>query len=368
MSWTAERIARLRLARTHGIGPLTLHTLLTTYETATNALENLPDRARRAGRDISLCDESRVKREIESTEDFGGNISFPGESDFPVLLGKLDPPPSVISWRGNIELANRSCVAMVGARNASAAAMRIAGDLARDLGLAGWVISSGLARGIDTACHKGSLDTGTIAVIAGGLDNIYPPQNAGLFEHIAETGLILTESPFGYDPRARDFPRRNRLITGLAYGVVVVEAAMKSGSLISARTALEQGREVMAVPGSPLDPRSKGSNGLIRNGATLVETAEHILDVLAPMEQSQSDLFRESEQSFHGDEAPAIDIELTSDAADTLLSLVSPVPVSLGDLARMADLPARDCASLLVELELAGKIRTLPGGMIKKAL
>lgn len=365
MSWSEERIARLRLARTSGIGPLSLQSLLQKHGSAIDAIGALPERAVQAGRrNLQIADRRRIENEIHESERYGANISFPDDKDFPRLLAELSPPPPVISYKGNIALANESTVAMVGARNASAAAVRIANDLARDLGEAGWVIASGLARGIDTSAHKGALNTGTIAVIAGGVDNIYPTQNAPLYEQIAENGLIISESPFGYEPRARDFPRRNRLITGISFGVVVVEAALKSGSLISARTALEQNREVMAVPGSPLDPRSRGSNGLIRSGATLVETAAHVLEVLSPMQDHQGDLFRESETLF----TDVPQDELTSDDLHRLEALISPVPVSLNDLANAANLSVRNCAMLLIDLELSGKIRSLPGGLVKSAL
>lgn len=366
MSWTEERIAHLRLSRTSGIGPLTLSRLLEEYGSALKAIEALPERVRKAGkRELHIADTEKTLREIERTERYGAKILFPNDPDFPELLSSLSPPPQVLTCKGDLEFAQKLCVAMVGARNASAAAIRLSGDLARDLGEQGWVIVSGLARGIDTAAHKGSVNTGTIAVIAGGIDNIYPPQNATLYNDICENGLVVSESPFGYAPRAQDFPRRNRLITGLSFGVIVVEAALRSGSLISARTALEQGREVMAVPGSPLDPRTRGSNSLIRSGASLVETAEHIIEILSPMQPEQPDLLKE-DAAFDYDVIKADDI--SEDDLERLYGFVSPVPVSLPDLANAADIPVRTCAMLLVELELSGRVRSLPGGMIKTTL
>lgn len=365
MSWTEERLARLQLARTSGIGPLTLQMLLEQHSSALEAREALPDRAHKAGRrNLVLASRSNIEREIQNTEAFGASIRFPDDDDFPPLLASLSTPPGVISCKGDVSIAKKSVLALVGARNASAAAMRIARDIAFDVGQSGWVVASGLARGVDTAAHHGALEHGTIAVIAGGIDNIYPPQNEELFHKIADQGLIISESAFGHTPRAKDFPRRNRLITGISYGVVVVEAAMKSGSLISARTALEQGREVMAVPGSPLDPRTRGSNGLIRSGAVLVESADQILDCLSPMQPVQKDLFRDV------DEAPFDNDAFAPDESDLarLEGLVSPVAVSISDLATAAQLPVRVCAMLLIELELAGKVRSLPGGMVKRTL
>jgi DNA processing protein len=361
MNWTAERRAKLRLARTPGIGPLTFQNLLAAYPSAEAALEDLPARARKAGRkNLAIPALAFIDREIEQTEAFGAFITFPGEDAFPALLGQLSPPPPVLTFKGNPGLAGQTTLAIVGARNASAAGIRIAGDLARDLGRSGWTIVSGLARGIDRAAHQGALETGTVAVIAGGIDNIYPPQNSDLFNEISERGLILSENPFGFEPRARDFPRRNRLITGLALGVVVVEAALKSGSLISARTALEQGREVMAVPGSPLDPRSRGSNALIRSGATLVETDAHVLDVVSAMTPVQRDLFQDIPPGFDHD------AERSDQDPQTLLSYLSPVAVTISDLARAAQIPAHQCAGLLVDLELSGQAITLPGGLVQK--
>ncbi len=364
MNWTAERLAKLRLARTTGIGPLTFQKLLSTYASASEAIKHLPDRARQAGkRSLEMPSPEQIEREVSRTESYGAKIVFPGDDDYPRLLSELTPPPPVLTCFGNTELAQRDCVSIVGARNASAAGIKIAAKLAQDLGEAGWTIVSGLARGIDTAAHRASLQTGTIAVIAGGIDNIYPPQNQGLYEKISHSGLIISENPFGFDPRARDFPRRNRLVTGLSLGVVIIEAAEKSGTLISARTALEQGREVMAVPGSPLDPRSKGSNGLIRKGAVLVESAAHILEILSPMQAIQDDLFRFSEPEADIEDDPARDIE-----PDSLLSFVSPVSVSIRDLADAAGLSQTICSSLLVDLELSGKVRTLPGGLVQRVV
>ena len=365
-AWDADRFARLRLARTNGIGPLTFRQLISQYGSATEAVTRYPERVKRAGRSGHLlAPDRRIEQEIDRTECYGATILFETDEAYPALFRALSHPPPVITCFGRIDLLASECVAMVGSRNASAAAIRQAHDLARDLGQSGWTVVSGLARGVDTACHKGSLATGTIAVIAGGIDNVYPAENKSLYEAIARDGLIISEAPFGLEPKARDFPRRNRLITGLSHGVVVVEAAKRSGSLISARTALEQGREVMAIPGSPLDPRTQGSNGLIRSGATLVENAEHVIEAIAPMIlPRQSNLFAEA--SLETDDAE--DAPVHAEDQQRLLKLLSPTPTSLSDLAVASQLPVRICAIHLVELELAGHAISLPGGLVQRAV
>lgn len=278
-----ERRDWVRLVRTPQIGPLTFNRLIARYGNATAALEALPDIASRVakGRRIALPPVAAIEDEIAATLRFGARLVASCEPEFPQLLAALDPPPPLLILVGNVELARPDAVAVVGARNASAAGRKIARDMAAELGRAGLVTVSGLALGIDGEAHAASLKTGTIAVLGGGADHIYPPQHDRLYHEIAEQGLIVSESPIGYRARAQDFPRRNRIITGLARGTVVVEAAERSGSLISARMAGEQGREVMAVPGSPLDPRAAGTTGLIRQGAVLVRHAADVLDVLS---------------------------------------------------------------------------------------
>ncbi len=359
-------MARLRLARTVGIGPLTFSKFMSTYQSGTDAIKALPDRANAAGRrNIRLADQAQIEEEIRATEEIGGRILLNTDSDYPTLLRELAPSPPVITVLGDLAQARKPCIAMVGARNASAAGMRLANTIANDLGSEGYTVVSGLARGIDTAAHNGALETGTIAVIAGGIDNIYPPQNAGLRDLIAKNGLVLTESPFGHEPRAKDFPRRNRLITGLSLGVVVVEAAQRSGSLISARCAAEQGRDVMAVPGSPLDPRTRGSNGLIRSGAALVESARDILEVLSPQPKGETGRLLELKgDDFEDDDATEPDAE----AQTQILKSLSPTPISLADLSRATSLPIRQCTTALVELELAGLAVSLPGGLVQRTV
>ncbi len=279
-----EKLAWLRLARTTEVGPATFAQLIARFSTAAAALEELPRLARRGGgRNFVLPPAEDAARELAALENLGGRLIAACEPDFPPGLAALDPPPPVISCLGHAHLLHKDMIAMVGARNASALARKFAHMLARDLGEAGLVVVSGLARGIDSAAHEAGLEHGTVAVVAGGVDVIYPPENEPLYRAIAGQGAVISEMRLGEAPQARHFPRRNRLISGLARGVVIVEAAERSGSLITANYALEQGREVFAVPGSPLDPRARGANRLIREGATLIESAEDVLAVLRPM-------------------------------------------------------------------------------------
>jgi len=275
---TQERLDWLRLARSGGIGPVTVRNLIEYFGTAAKALEALPDLARRGGgaRPVRVCSRSDAEREIETLAKRGARLIARPEPDYPEALAALEDAPPVITVKGRAELLKADKIALVGARNASANGRRIAADMAAGLAQAGRVVVSGMARGIDTAAHQGALDAGsatggTIAVVAGGIDVLYPPENAALFDRLGSEGLIVAESAPGTEPVARHFPRRNRIISGLSRAVVVIEAALKSGSLITARYALDQGREVMAVPGSPLDPRCRGANRLIREGARLVE-------------------------------------------------------------------------------------------------
>ena len=279
-----ERLAWLRLTRTENVGPVTFHQLIARFGTAAAALEALPEIVRRGGRakPLAVFASSEAERELEAAERLGAHLVAQSEPDYPPALAAIEDAPPLLTMKGRKELATRRGVAVVGARNASANGRRLAHDVAAGLGEAGLIVISGLARGIDAAAHQGSLGTGTLAVLAGGIDAIYPEENRSLHEAIAERGLLVAEMPVGTVPQARHFPRRNRIISGIALGVLVVEAAERSGSLITARFALEQGREVFAVPGSPLDPRAKGTNRLLRDGATLVESADDILRELAP--------------------------------------------------------------------------------------
>lgn len=360
----AERRDWLRLVRTPNIGPLTFQKLLARYGTATAALEALPEIASRAVRGrLELPPASRIEDEIAATLKLGARLVASCEADFPVLLRALDPPPPMLTLLGRAEIARPDAVAIVGARNASAAGRKIARDMAGELGRAGFAIISGLALGIDGEAHAASLATGTVAVLGGGIGHIYPPQHDRLYREIAERGLILSESPAGYTARAQDFPRRNRIVTGLARGTVVVEAAERSGSLISARMAGEQGREVMAVPGSPLDPRAAGTNRLIRQGAVLVRHAEDVLEVLSglPPLQVAAPPAPEFEPEFPDGQVPA-------SLREKVLGALTPHAMPIDEIARATGLSAAACSAVLMELELAGEAISLPGGLVARAV
>lgn len=356
-----EKSARLRLARSENIGPITFHDLLRVYGNATRALEAVPELAKRGGRTrpIKLASPREAETELKAIAKNGAELLFFDEADFPLLLAATDPAPPLIIVKGHKSLFARPSIAMVGARNASAAGLRMAGDIARELGAEGYAVTSGLARGIDTAAHKAALETGTIAVIAGGIDVVYPEQNRALQEAIGERGLLISEMPPGTKPQGRHFPRRNRLISGLSLGVIVVEAALRSGSLITARFALEQGRDVMAVPGSPLDPRAGGTNQLIKDGAPLIENAADALAALA--RQSTDDWFREPSGRDGYGEPPAVPPEISGPERAEILSLLGPTPVEVDFLIRQSGLPARAVAAILLELDLSGKLRREPG-------
>ena len=359
-----ERRDRLRLARTEGVGPVTHRELMARYGSAARVLRALPDLASRARRiaPLRIPTIAEAEAEIAAGEALGAKLVVLGEAAYPRLLAAVDPPPPLLWIRGHAERLAGPCIAIVGARVASAVGQRFARSLAVDLGRAGYVIASGLARGIDAAAHEGALATGTVAVLAGGIDDIYPPEHAKLYAAVAEQGCLVSESPVGWRAQARDFPRRNRIISGLSLGVVVVEAELKSGSLITARLAAEQGRDVFAVPGSPLDPRARGTNDLIRQGAVLTEGAEDVLRVL----QSMIGGFQEQGELFD----PALDQDALDRAADRLRdkveALLSPSPVPRDELVRALAAPAPAVLAALVELSLAGRAELLPGGLVCK--
>jgi DNA processing protein len=355
----AQRRDWLRLARTENVGPVTFDQLIGRYGEASLALAALPDLARRGGRmaGLKVTSEAEAERELAGGAALGARLIAACEPDFPQALAAVDPPPPLIWVRGNAELLDRQTVAIVGARVASAAGQRFARGLAAELGGSGHVIVSGMARGIDAAAHEGALPTGTVAVLGGGIDDVYPPEHRDLYARIVDSGCVVSESEPGRTAVARDFPRRNRIIAGLSRAVVVVEAELRSGSLITARLAAEQGREVLAVPGSPLDPRAKGTNDLIRQGAALCEGAE---DVLRALEGLRG--FREPERTpFRG--APA---EPDDALRERLADLLSPTPVSRDELVRAASAPASAVFAALMELALAGRAELLPGGMVVK--
>jgi DNA processing protein len=366
MSDPADLIDRLRLVRTEGVGPVTYRRLLDRYKSPAAALDALPRLARAGGRPsppppFSPTD---ARHELERTHALGGRLIFLGDPDYPLLLAMMDDAPPCLTVCGNPTLTRQRCIAMVGGRNASANGQRIAETLATDLA-ATFTIVSGLARGIDTASHQGAMHTGhTIAVVAGGIDQPYPPENADLHRRIAEAHLLVTEAPFGTVPQARHFPRRNRIIAGLSLGVLVVEAALRSGSLITARIAQEVGREIFAVPGSPLDPRARGGNDLIRQGAILVETAADVLDNLplepAPGQQRLSGLAESEPQPYE----PPPPAEHTQAATSEILALLSPEPTMVDDLMRRCHLTPSVIMAVLLELELAGRVETFTGNRV----
>jgi DNA processing protein len=346
-----ERIAWTRLARTPRIGPLTFHRLIARFRTASGALEALPRVS-----NLTALPAERAEAEIEAVESMGARLVASCEPDYPLLLAQLDAPPPLLALRGEAKWLKRPTIAIVGSREGSGAALMFAERLAADLGAAGFTIVSGLARGVDAAAHKGALATGTAAVLAGGLDHPYPPQNLALHQRICEAGVVVSEAPLGSVARARDFPRRNSIISGLSRAVVIIEAALRSGSLITARAAADQGRDVMAAPGSPLDPRSRGSNALIKQGATLIESAE---DVIAALGEGAPPLRPLSAGPLFADiEATPAPPGLPRRIAE----LLSPTPVHVNDLARLLDAPAGAVAAALTELELEGKAASLPGG------
>ena len=352
----AERFARLRLARTDRVGPVAFSQLLQRFGSAVRAVEALPVLVRRSGRDgDALPAVERGEAELAAGERVGARLILLGDADYPPVLAAVDPPPPVLWTLGDPTLLSRPCIGVVGARIASAGGQRIARGLSQQLGEAGHVVVSGLARGIDAAAHMGALPTGTVAVLGGGVDDIYPSENADLYRQIVEKGCIVSESPVGARAQARDFPRRNRIISGLSRGVIVVEAEIRSGSLITARLANEQGRDVFAVPGSPLDPRSKGPNELLRQGAILCEGLEDVERAFTTLRT-----LREPPGDSPFDGAPD---DLDDALIEQVAALLSPVPTPRDELARALDMPIGVVAAALLELSLAGRASLLPGGL-----
>ncbi|HET9428112.1 MAG TPA: DNA-processing protein DprA [Allosphingosinicella sp.] len=359
---TRDQIARLRLIRSEQIGPVTYGQLIARFGSAEAAIDIIPDLAARGGgRPPRIATVAEAEQEVARVEKLGARHLFLGEDNYPPLLAHIEAAPPVLTCMGNTQLLARPMVSMVGARNASASACRFARQLAQQLGDRGSVIVSGLARGVDSAAHDGALSTGTIAVIAGGIDIFYPPENEERQRAIGGQGLILAEQPPGTEPRARHFPYRNRIIAGLAPGTIVVEAAPKSGSLITARYAAEFGREVMAVPGSPLDPRAQGCNQLIREGATLVQNADDVLEALGPI---GAGLVRQDGSGF---QAPPGFGDADEAARGAVVDLLNVTPVAIDELIRQSNLSAPIVQTVLLELELAGRIERHAGGRVSLA-
>jgi DNA processing protein len=370
---TRERLDWLRLIRSEHIGPASFRNLLSTYGSAEAALTALPERCRKVGaRPIRLFSYEAAEQELTAAEKIGARALTACEPDYPPLLSALQDPPPLIYARGSIELLHRPAVAVVGARNASANGRVLAASLAGDLARSGLAVVSGLARGIDTAAHEAALAGGTIAVMAGGVDTVYPAENESLYQAIVEHGAVISERPPATAPKARDFPRRNRLISGLSYGVVVVEAALRSGSLITARLAAEQGREVFAVPGSPLDPRAAGTNSLLRQGASLVEGAQEVIDVITPMldraGQAEKELPERRPLATDRAQVEATATAPADASRETDRQLVSrllgPVPIDIDELIRQARLTPERLMPILLEMELAGRIHLHAGNKV----
>ncbi len=365
-----EKLDWLQLIRSKSVGPITFYKLLERFGSAHEALKALRAKAIKNNQKDPIANRSNIDLELTRIEKFGATLIAYGEESYPPLLAQIPDAPPLLQVLGNAKFLKKKTVAIVGARNASANGVNLAKELAQDLGKFGFLIASGLARGIDTAAHQGAIQNGTIAAVAGGLDIIYPPENRSLYEAIIENGALISEMPLGSEPQAKHFPRRNRLVSGLSRGVVVIEASLKSGSMITARLAQEQGRETMAIPGSPLDPRSKGGNALIKQGATLVETAQDIVEAL---ERPYDPPLKKSEQKNVPTEpsTPLLNIitekKIPVDAVDARLSvkeLLGPSPVYVDDLLRQSQLSPTELNGILLEFELAGQIEWQPGNRV----
>lgn len=363
-----QRIAWLRLIRSDNVGPATFRQLINHCGSAENALAMLPELSKRGGatRTLRIASVADAERELDAADRHGACFVGIGEPDYPPALRQIEGAPPLVAIKGNLASATRHSVGIVGSRNASIAGSKFAAMVARRCGQAGYVITSGLARGIDTAAHRASVETGTIAVLAGGIDQPYPPENLGLLDEITSgTGLAISEMPFGWEPRARDFPRRNRLIAGISLGIVVVEAAERSGSLITARMAGDFGRIVFAVPGSPLDPRCHGTNGLLKQGAVVTTGPDDVLEALAPL--SQLDLFQPpivaEPEKPNGTMLPPDD-----DDRHAIITALGPTPAEIDDIIRHTGLPASSVYLVLLELDLAGRLYRHSGGLVSIAL
>lgn len=353
-----DKLAWLRLIRSSKVGPVTFWQLIHRYKTAERALEALSDRIKAGHQNYQLASEKEVHQELKNHEKKNFSLLFASDLHFPQMLRCLPDCPPVISVYGELSILNQPTLGIVGSRNASFHGRKFAEQLSIDLGKMDWKIASGLARGIDQAAHQGALLSGTIAVIAGGVDTIYPPEHKILYHNISKTGAVISEMPLSFFPAAAHFPRRNRLISGLSQGVIVVEAALKSGSLITARTALDQGRELMAVPGSPFDPRSKGTNHLIRQGANLIESAADVLTIIENFPSSSTP------ETWRADE-PVENLNCTTLEKDILQDL-SPTPISLEDLVERYAISPQTLLTFIFEWELEGRIQRHPGNQISK--
>lgn len=366
-----ERLACLRLIRSDNVGPVTFRELINHYGGATRALEALPELAARGGnrRRIRITTKAEAERELERAAKAGAKPVFTIEPGYPPALAAIEAPPPMLYVRGNAGLLTRPAVAVVGSRQASAAGHKLTRQFAHGLGHAGYVVVSGLARGIDAAAHEAALDTGTVAVVAGGVDIVYPPENTILTQAIAENGAIVSDMPPGFQPRAKDFPRRNRIISGIALGILVVEAAKRSGTLVTARLAGEQGREVFAVPGHPLDPRAEGTNGLLKRGATLVTEPADIIEALSPLSGLSPDAaFADQHPAQSWDAPPPLPPPLLDDSDRArVLEALGASPVDIDALVRATGLDTRALNVVLIELDLAGRIVRHGAGLVSRS-
>lgn len=363
-----EKIDWLRLSRTETVGPITFHRLLAKYKTPAAALDILPILTK--NKPIRICPASAAEQELETLTNHKGQMIFAGDEDYPLALTSLEDAPPVLSVIGNIALLNQQCVALVGSRNASLNGRKLAHKMAADLGKQNMVVVSGLARGIDTSAHDGSLASGTVAVVAGGVDVIYPKENTDLYNKICEIGAVVSECAWGTQPMAQHFPKRNRIVSGLSVGTVVIEASLRSGSLITARMAAEQGRDVMAVPGFPLDPRSEGTNALIRDGVTLVRDAADVMEQIGSFlnkrncgEQiSFSEIVGLNEGGLS--ESPANDCFSSENLYSIIFPELSSSPVEVDEIVRVCNLRSADVQGTLLEMELEGVVQRLPGNRV----
>lgn len=360
----SERLDWLRLIRSENVGPRTFIRLLERFGSAGRALAELPDLAKRGGRarPIVVCPKDAALRELDAADRLGCTVLAACEPGYPRLLAAIDDPPPILYARGNPSLLAKPMIAMVGARNASVNGRNLTRRMAADLGRAGLVVVSGLARGVDTAAHEGSLSAGTVAVLAGGIDVVYPPENQRLYDDIVAMGCAVSEMPPGTQPQASHFPRRNRIVSGMAVGVVVVEASLKSGSLITARMAAEQGREVFAVPGHPMDPRAQGPNDLIRHGATLTEGADDVTAVV--LDLLRRPLAEDRRGPFEAAVMAPPDESALAHARALVLESLGPMPVAVDLLIRECQLSASVVSMVLLELELAGRLERHPGQQV----
>ncbi|MCM2441998.1 DNA-protecting protein DprA [Agrobacterium vitis] len=364
-----QRTAWLRLIRSDNVGPATFRDLINNFGTAERALDMLPELSQRGGatRSIRIATIAEAERELDFARKFGARFVGIGEPDYPPALRQIDAAPPLLAMKGSGSTAIRPSIGIVGSRNASISGVKMASLLARDCGTTGYTITSGLARGIDAGAHRASLDTGTMAALAGGLDRPYPPENVDLLKDIWDgKGVAISEMPFGWEPRARDFPRRNRLIAGTSLGVVVIEAASRSGSLITARLAADFGRLVFAVPGSPLDPRCHGTNGLLKNGATITTEARDILEALSPL--SSIDLFSQPqvEEPVY-EESETFNQPPGEQDRSRIIDALGITPVEVDDIIRHTQLPPSAVYLVMLELDIAGRLHRHPGGLVSIA-